>query len=132
MRLAVAALAVLLAGASQTLRAEASATPSPSPAPAATPAPSASPAQTPFVTPAPPAPAPAALERVTWNTAFYTNFASSAVGGPGVLPPEATGFINGSPVAPGTPYDFFSSAVTTNGNGASVQMLGSAEYASSH
>ncbi len=117
MCLAAAVLAATLVGAS----------PSPEPS-----APAPSPVATPFVTPSPAPAAPVARDRVTWNNAFYSNFASSSVGGPGALPPEARGFINGSPLAPGTPYDFFSSAVTTNGNGAAVQMRGSAEFASSH
>lgn len=35
--------------------------------------------------------------------------------GPGIVPPEGVGFAQGSPVSPGTPYDFFNSAPITPG-----------------
>ncbi len=45
----------------------------------------------------------------------YSNFIDTAASGPGVIPPEAPGFIVGSPLAPNTPYDVLSSAPLTSG-----------------
>ncbi|TAM57693.1 hypothetical protein EPN52_12630 [bacterium] len=43
--------------------------------------------------------------------------------GPGVTPPEGSGFINGSPASPLTPYDTFSSAPLTPGVAGVAQLL---------
>ena len=46
----------------------------------------------------------------------HTTFVSNGAGGPGVAPPEAPGFANGSALSPLTPYDVFSSAPLVSGN----------------
>lgn len=47
----------------------------------------------------------------------HTTFISEGTRGPGISPPEGPGFAAGSPLSPLTPYDVFSSAPLTPGNG---------------
>jgi len=47
----------------------------------------------------------------------HTTFISEGTRGPGISPPEGPGFAAGSPLSPLTPYDTFSSAPLTPGNG---------------
>jgi hypothetical protein len=86
--------------------------------------PSASPSAVPSPSPTTSAPPPG----VVFTNMLVSNGAVSAAAGPGVLPPEGPGFIAGSPLAPQTPYDFLTTVPTVNGIGASVQLLGTANY----
>jgi len=52
-----------------------------------------------------------------------TTFINDSTSGPGVVGPEAAGFIAGSPLSPNTPYDLFSSAPQVPGNAAIGQLL---------
>ncbi len=56
-------------------------------------------------------------------------FISQNSGGPGTVGPEAAGFIAGSPLAPNTPYDLFSSAPQGSGNAGIAQMVTTADLA---
>ncbi len=87
-------------------------------APASTPAPSAAPAS--------PTPRPLGL-RVTTDAAL--TFVGQNTSGPGQAGPEARGFIAGSPLAPNTPYDLFSSAPQVSGNSGIGQLLSTAQFA---
>lgn len=88
--------------------------PSPTPSPAPKSSPSASPAPSGSAAPsATPAPQPGTLH---WSVDAHTTFISQGTSGPGIVPPEAPGFIKGSPLSPETPYDVFSSAPLTPGN----------------
>ncbi len=70
----------------------------PSPAPSVTPSVSSPPT-------ASPAPPPFHL-----SVDSFTNFIDTSANGPGLVPPEAPGFIKGSPLSPNSAYDVFSSA----------------------
>ncbi len=94
----------------------------------ASPAPTPTAMPTPFVTPAPQATVSARPGRVTWSNQLTSNGAGAAASGPGVTPPEAAGFIAGTPLAPESPYDFLTSVPTSNGIGASMQLRGTADY----
>jgi hypothetical protein len=78
-----------------TIVAQASPRPTPSAAPTATPAP----------------------KRLTIGVQGYLSAINQQFVGPGIVPPEGAGFAAGSPIAPGTPYDFFSNAPLTTGFG---------------
>jgi len=71
--------------------------PSPSPSPSASP------------TPAP--------KRFTIAVQGYLSAINQQFVGPGISPPEGPGFAAGSPISPGTPYDFFTNAPLTTGFG---------------
>ena len=98
--------------------------PSPTRSPAVAPAGSQAPAN-PTVTASPAmsrrlglhATADASLTFVGQNTA-----------GPGLVGPEANGFIAGSPLAPNTPYDLFSSAPQVSGNSGIGELLSTVQY----
>jgi hypothetical protein len=78
--------------------------------PAGTPAPSAAAAASPS-----PAPTqPAGTLRIAIDA--HTTFIAQGANGPGITPPEGPAFIMGSPAAPLSPYDTFSSAPMTPGN----------------
>jgi hypothetical protein len=76
----------------------------PQPAASASPSPSPSPARS---------PSPGTI-RVSGDA--HVTFISSSSSGPGVVPPEGAAFAAGSPLAPLTPYDVFTSAVLAPGN----------------
>ncbi|MFY9780419.1 MAG: hypothetical protein WAJ85_07915, partial [Candidatus Baltobacteraceae bacterium] len=81
------------------------------------PAPSPSPSPEPSPPPAAGA-APTVSSRplgLRISTALSTTFLDQSTAGEGQAGPEATGFINGSPLSPNTPYDLFSSAPLTPG-----------------
>src|SRR5271165_2526566 len=61
---------------------------------------------------------PAASSRalgLQFATTFATTFLNQNTSGPGQIGPEARSLLNGSPLAPNTPYDTFSSAPLTPG-----------------
>jgi hypothetical protein len=100
------------------------------PASAPVPLPSASPATSPAASAAPSAspsatPRPLGLHTVTDAALEYLDQATS---GSGQTPPEAAGFIAGSPLAPNTPYDLFSSAPQTPGVAGIGQIFTTATY----
>ncbi|MGH7716836.1 MAG: hypothetical protein ACREML_12665 [Vulcanimicrobiaceae bacterium] len=65
-----------------------------------------------------PSPSPSPSPRgFTVGVDAHTTFISEGTRGPGTTPPEGPGFAAGSPVSPLTPYDVFSSAPFTPGNG---------------
>ncbi|MBV9439735.1 MAG: hypothetical protein JOZ24_07065 [Candidatus Eremiobacteraeota bacterium] len=102
-----AAVAALVVG----LRGVASAQAGPAGSPVPSPSPSTgSPAPSPSASPSP------QPGRVRWSVDAHATFVSSASGGPGLRPPEAAGFVAGSPLSPNTPYDVFSSAPLVAGN----------------
>jgi hypothetical protein len=55
-------------------------------------------------------------------------YLDSATHGPGQNGPEAAGFIAGSPLAPNTPYDLFSSAPDVPGISGVARLLGTVDY----
>ena len=84
----------------------------PTPAPAASPSPTAS-------------PRPLGL-RTSTNASF--TFVDQSTAGDGQIAPEAPGFIAGSPLAPNTPYDLFSSAPQVPGVAGIGQITTTATY----
>jgi hypothetical protein len=80
--------------------------PSPNASPSASPSPAASPQGT-------PAPAPGTIRTAV---DAHTTFIAQGTNGAGINPPEGPAFIAGSPAAPLTPYDTFSSGPMTPGN----------------
>lgn len=92
-------------------------TPAPKPGPSSSPAPKSSPVPAPNSSskPTPPPPSPVTVTR--WHSALdgFTSLIDQATRGPGVQPPEGSGFAAGSPLSPMTPYDTFSSAPQTPG-----------------
>ncbi len=88
----------------------ASPTPSPSPTPGASPAPSPG---------------------FHFSTSAFATYLDTAANGPGLTPPEGSGFINGSPLAPLTPYDTWSSAPLTPGESGIAQLNLTALYVGS-
>jgi hypothetical protein len=57
-------------------------------------------------------------------------FVGRNIGGPGTLAPEAPAFMSGaSPLAPNTPYDFFSSIPLVSGNDSIAQLSSTASFA---
>jgi hypothetical protein len=118
-----------------------------SPAPRATPPPAVDPAERPApadstvsAPPARPSTAPnatpdgarasASPRRLGLRTAadIGLTFVSQNASGPGLVAPEARGFIAGSPLAPNTPYDLFSSAPEVSGNSGIGQLFATAQY----
>jgi hypothetical protein len=108
----LAVISAALAGTSSIARAAKA--PGPSASAAAMPAASAAPA--PPVSPGPPAspasgasasPRPLGLHA---SADGHVTFVDRSAAGPGLTAPEAAGFVAGSPLAPNTPYDLFSSA----------------------
>ncbi|HEX3462503.1 MAG TPA: hypothetical protein VHS78_00435 [Candidatus Elarobacter sp.] len=88
-------------------------------------------AQTASPSPAPsasasPSPRPGTIR---WSVDAHTTFVSSAASGPGITPPEAAGFANGSPLSPLTPYDVFSSAPLVSGNASESALYVRPSYA---
>ena len=76
-------------------------------------APQPSPSATPTARPSPAATARARGLRIAGT--FATTFIDQNTSGLGQVGPEAIGYLNGSPLAPNTPYDPFSSAPLTPG-----------------
>jgi hypothetical protein len=74
---------------------------------------------------APPTPGP----RFGYTVEAQASYANQQFVGPGTVPPEAPLFLAGSPVAPGTPYDYWTSAPTVTGYGAVQSLLVSPHYA---
>jgi hypothetical protein len=79
-------------------------------------------------TPTPsPTPTPAASPSPTPGVAIHLSgdnvFVSQNISGPGLTPPEAPAFESGLPLSPMSPYDYFSSAALTPGNGAQLQYV---------
>src|SRR5476649_741730 len=70
---------------------------------------SPTPAASPTASPAP--------KRLSIGVVGYLSAINQQFVGPGIVPPEGAGFAAGSPIAPGTPYDFFSNAPLTTGFG---------------
>jgi len=97
------------------------ASPSPSPVPSA--APAASPA--PSSTPSQP------VGSVRFAIDAHTTYVSQNTSGPGTNPPEGPAFIAGSPAAPLSPYDTFSSAPMTPGNASESALYVTPTYRSS-
>jgi hypothetical protein len=103
------AAAVLLLGAGMT--GTASAQPAPSGRPTASPSPK-------------PSPSPeAAKPRFSFGVDSYTSAINQQFVGPGISPAEGPGFILGSPVSPGTPYDFFTRSPLVTGMGIHQAMI---------
>jgi hypothetical protein len=78
-------------------------------APRSTPSASPSPAASASPTPRP--------KKLTIGVEGYLSAINQQFVGPGISPPQGPGFAAGSPIAPGTPYDFFSNAPLTTGFG---------------
>ena len=80
--------------------------------------------------PAAPSPAPSAtpLQGLHVTTDAGTSLIDQATAGEGQVGPEAAGFIKGSPLAPNTPYDLFSSAPLTPGVAGLGSILTHADY----
>ncbi|HXM17985.1 MAG TPA: hypothetical protein VN934_04170 [Candidatus Tumulicola sp.] len=62
-----------------------------------------------------PSPSPTPIHGMRYSGDGFVSFGDVAQAGPGLVPPEAPGFIAGAPLAPMTPYDTFSSAPLTPG-----------------
>jgi hypothetical protein len=97
-------------------------TPTPTPAPTATPAPEASAMPSPSATATP--------RRLGFRavTDASLTFVDTTTAGPGQVPPESAGFIAGSPLAPNTPYDLFSSAPEVPGVAGITQLVSQLSY----
>jgi hypothetical protein len=135
------ALAVMSRAGESAGAAAASPAPSPTPSPAVAPAGAHAPAN-PRVTASPAVPPPAAgalpagvaASPVPRRLGLHVGadasltFIGQATAGPGQLGPEANAFIAGSPLAPNTPYDLFSSAPQVSGNSGIGQLLSTAQY----
>lgn len=102
----------------------------PSPVLGARPVATARPTASPTPTPAPsasPVPTPRALGLHVSNS-LITTFIDQNTAGPGQIAPEAPGFIAGSPLAPNTPYDVFSSAPLVPGNAGIGELISTISY----
>jgi hypothetical protein len=86
-------------------------------APQASPAPAPSPSAT---------PAPHRIRFALSSTASYVN---QQFAGPGTAPPEAGAFSGGQPIAPGTPYDLWSSSPNVTGYGVNHSVVVTPSYA---
>jgi hypothetical protein len=86
------------------------------------PAPAASPA------PAPTASGPARPLGLRVSLDANATYVDQSTNGPGRVGPEAAGFIAGSPLAPNTPYDLFSSAPDVPGIAGVGELLSTATY----
>ncbi|MEA2720412.1 MAG: hypothetical protein QOJ39_2276 [Candidatus Eremiobacteraeota bacterium] len=92
------------------------------------PAPSASPQST--AAAAPPQPAAASQHsRLRIALASSVSYVNQQFVGPGTLPPEAGAFAAGQPIAPGTPYDMWTSSPNVNGYGVNHSLLLMPAYA---
>jgi hypothetical protein len=103
-----------------------SAMPLASPAPIALASPAASPPPT-------PSPTPSAKPRTLGlhlDTSASTSFIDQNTNGDGRVGPEAPGFIAGSPLAPNTPYDLFSSAPEVPGLASISELVSTVTYRS--
>jgi hypothetical protein len=85
----------------------------------ATPTPSASPMPATSSTPAP---------RFRVSVAATTTYVNQQFVGPGTVPPEAPLFLAGSPIAPGTPYDYWTASPTVTGYGVVQTLLVAPRY----
>ena len=107
----------------------------------ATPAPSATPQTAPGAptpaqvnpaagaSPSPsPAPSPAPPKRLRISMQSSTSYVNQQFVGPGLQPAEGPLFAAGSPIAPGTPYDFWTSSPTTVGWGINETFLVTPTY----
>ena len=65
---------------------------------------------------------------LSFKTSASATLVDQNAAGPGTLAPEAPGFIAGSPLAPNTPYDLFSSAPQVSGVAGVGQLLTTATY----
>lgn len=117
------ALLVVTAQSAQARQVAPSSIPTPAPSPAA----SASPTNPPVA--ATPTPATRHLGLHASTDASLT-FAGQNSAGPGRVSPEAAGFTGGSPLAPNTPYDLFSSAPQVSGNAGIGQLVTTADFTS--
>jgi len=78
-----------------------------------------------------PAPTPSATQRplgLHVQTSFSATLIDSSTAGQGQVGPEAAGFAAGSPLAPNTPYDLFSSAPDVPGIAGIGQVVSNAVY----
>jgi hypothetical protein len=121
---ALGSCALIVAALTAPALADAPASPQLGARPAATPRPSATP--TPLPNPNP-SPTPRALGLHVSDT-LSTTFIDQNTAGPGQIAPEAPGFIAGSPLAPNTPYDLFSSAPLVPGNAGIGELITTATY----
>ncbi|MDQ2991614.1 MAG: hypothetical protein M3R30_02185 [Candidatus Eremiobacteraeota bacterium] len=82
----------------------------------------AAPAPSPTLAPTP-IPAHTASPRFTLHGSGANLFLSQATHGPGTAPPEGGAFAAGEPIAPVSPYDWFSTAPLIPGNAGELQYL---------
>ena len=76
-----------------------------------------------------PSPSPSARPgSITIKIDAHSTFISSSARGPGTVPPEGPGFAAGSPLAPLTPYDTFSTAPLTPGNAVESALYITSQY----
>jgi hypothetical protein len=84
---------------------------------------------TPGVSPSPrPTEAPA-LRRVRFAVQSTASYVNQQFTGPGIAPPDAGAFASGSPIAPGTPYDLWTSSPHVTGYGVNHSLLLTPSYA---
>lgn len=80
-----------------------------------------------------PSPSPTPLAgSVTWKIDGQQLFIDSQTGGPGISPPEGSGFATGAPLAPNTPYDTWSSAPQVPGLAGILQYRATPQYNGRH
>jgi len=72
---------------------------------------------------------PQAIGTVRWSLDAHTTYVSQNTNGPGTNPPEGPAFIMGSPAAPLSPYDTFSSAPMEPGNASESALYVTPTYA---
>jgi hypothetical protein len=89
----------------------------PDPAPAVSPQPAATAAAV------PPSPPPAQHRRLRIGVQSSLTYVNQQFVGPGIAPPEASAFASGQPIAPGTPYDLWTSSPTVTGYGVNHALL---------
>ncbi len=70
-----------------------------------------------------PSPSPAPTPRFEIHGTGSNVFLSQAASGPGLVPPEGAAFAAGEPIAPISPYDWFSTAPLIPGNAGQLQYL---------
>lgn len=70
-----------------------------------------------------PSPSPSPTPGVSIHVSGSNVYVSQNLSGPGLNPPEGGEFAAGLPTSPMSPYDYFSSAPLTPGNGAQLQYL---------
>ncbi|MBV8196572.1 MAG: hypothetical protein JO263_00430, partial [Candidatus Eremiobacteraeota bacterium] len=75
-----------------------------------------------------PSPSPAPTPRFSLTATGSNVFIDQATGGPGTQPPEGSRFAAGSPIAPMSPYDWFSSAPVTPGIAGVAQYVVTGTY----